>query len=146
MTPGDRTQDLNALGEPHPTENAEARHKPTVSNAERHLQRVGDRCLGGGVIAGLLGVIIIAVARDNLRDSSPPFLTFSLIIAWFSTCGAFMVTGLIERISRYPRAMQRRILERLEAVEKAMEAVPDFGQGVVLGVELRQQTVPPDRG
>lgn len=184
MGPEEHTEDLISRRRPHPAEKVAtsvvaSKARPSIDVCERSVQWSGTACLMAGIVGVLGTVIVVALGRDNLRDGSPPFLTFSILIATFCTFSAFFAAGLAERLARYGRTMDRAntlqltavvrqgerqaeaqaehaallggladvvstLAERLEALERVIEKVPDYGQTIMEGVILARSVTGDD--
>jgi hypothetical protein len=150
-----------AEAKPTPGENT---GKQTMAESEAAVQCYGWRCLTLG--ASIMGstLLVVLVFRENLRDASPPFVSFCVIMSSVALGAVFLSAGIIERLNRYGRTMDRAntlLLERMakeqrlqgrllrtdveltgqlahkvEQLERIVEKAPGYGEAFVAGMTV----------
>lgn len=159
---GSNTEDLNDLGHPHPSALSESGVESAVQKTGRRFGGIGLSLTFGPIVSLLVHLV---VNRASMADDVNMVLAICAFIV-FETAG-IMFIGLffVERIQRYPRAMLRQVMkldqaradqvdqliataqlgaQKMAAVEKAIEAVPGYGEGVIHGVQMRADALGPD--
>ncbi|HEY6117702.1 MAG TPA: hypothetical protein VI172_17240 [Candidatus Dormibacteraeota bacterium] len=163
---GGTSRDLRTLGLPDP---AEAHLKP--GDTEDDTRTRGRRSLVIGCTlagTGLIGSLIAAVIGGYSPSISPNVRLFVTLAVIAMSCAGtgFIVDGLTERRDRVARATAREqirmiadntaridvimglvgaIPARLDAMEKTLKDVPDYGKGVIDGVQMRAEAAHPYR-
>jgi hypothetical protein len=118
---GETTQDLHALGQPHPAEQPPTTTEPAISTSELSVRRYGGACIiGGCTIMGLTVIAVLAIP-DRLADLIPKMVVHTITNASMIAGSALLIAGLIERLGRYGRAMHRRLIaEQREFTERLL--------------------------
>jgi hypothetical protein len=154
-------QDALTRRRPHPAE----AHLPALEH-EWSTRRLGTRwTIAGSVIlvAGTVGTLALAVINPDFLDAATGVLFAHLSGMLVVASGASLLTaGLIERVQQQQRTLVRQamtrintnaellqtlngitdgIVPRLEAIERAIRDLPDYGQGVIDGALLRTDAV-----
>jgi hypothetical protein len=156
---GEDTRDILALGQPHPSERklAEKEREDAVQKAGRRYRRTGFTLLILACVTALAAAVIAEgqVFHNPTAQLFAGLSTFALI-----AIGAILTSaGINERRNQSTRAMLRQALargerneqrldrllqlvdsnaERLDAIERQLEKVRRFEDGVELGAELRR--------
>lgn len=163
---GGDSRDLRALGIPEPAE----MHLQT-RDRETRIRRTDRWALISGVtiiVGALLGSTGLAVATDGPTFHNPIAQMYGILtLVTLVAAGAILIAiGATGRRQRLERAMMRELMRktqgnverldvvmgivaaipgRLDAVEQALDDVPNYGKGVIEGVQMRQEALHPHR-
>jgi hypothetical protein len=135
---GGNTEDLHALGEELPAEqppDTAADGKPKLANRDRLQRRYGNLFLLAGSSVIVLTLLAILAVPEHQAFTIPPVVGDAGTGALLSIGSSFLVVGLIERLGRYARAMNRRVIEDQRAF--AVEVIAALGE---LSEQLRHVT------
>lgn len=135
-----------------------------MAASEAAVQRYGLRCIAAG--AAIMGstLLVVLVFRENLRDASPPFVSFCVIMSSVALGAVFLSAGIVERLNRYGRTMDRantlllervvkeqrlqggllrtsveltgRLAQQVEQIERTVEKAPGYGEAFVAGMTV----------
>jgi hypothetical protein len=103
--------------------------------AERDTQREGRWALVAGISLGVLDVVGASIFRASLDRDLP----YELFVAAMGCATLAIAHGVRERANRPFRQVIRHVLRRLDEVEQAVAKVPDYGLGVIDGVEMSKR-------
>ncbi|WP_433730760.1 hypothetical protein ACQP2Y_20945 [Actinoplanes sp. CA-051413] len=164
-TLGANTRDILALGHQHPAE-----HQLTDDERETRTRKFGHRCFfaGAGIdIAAVVGSLFLTLSTEGptvVNPTAQMFGVFTLIALIVSGASLVVVSG-VERLQRPQRTMARLVLaetrrahqrldtliatlgaipDRMDTLEKAIEKVPGYTEGVIHGVQLRTDALGSD--
>jgi hypothetical protein len=129
-----------------------------AARVEHDTRREGRTMLAAGLTLAGLTVVTALTCRFIAHELFPYEITNLL----YFVAAVFTVCGLYERADRRRRAGIRyaieaqekniavnqqhgdtlvKVLDRLDAMERTVAALPDYGQGVIDGVQMRQSAV-----
>ncbi len=153
-----RTEDLLALHQPHPAEQA-----IPIDEREDHTRHFGKVCLGGGLTIGILNIVgslsatIATESRLVPKTPAGAMLSTVAFVAITAIAAALIVIGGIERLNRPHRSAVRQALAgcsrvedrlrlvaeqvaplpgRLAAIERVIDKVPQYPEAVLDGIDL----------
>jgi hypothetical protein len=169
---GGTTRDILALGEPHPAEHGHApdEREDTTRRFGRRCFITGLSV----ITAAVFGAFALVIATEGPTLINPVAEMFGILtlITLIAAGVSLIVVGGVERLQRAQRASSRRTLgearranERLDVfvgtvsalpgrvealtrevrcMQDALARVPDYGRGVIDGVQVRADALGPD--
>lgn len=168
-TIGGTTRDLITLHQPHPTEHPTT---DTIEAREHLNRRYGIRAGISGATLILGTLLAVALMPENVVHATPILVAHTLIACCVAVGAVFVVAWAVERLTRYNRTLTRQTLAELHAnrrqvadltaalttltatvggfdgrftaLEHKIKELPDYGQGVIDGVQMRQDVTTPD--
>lgn len=145
-----------------------------MAASEAAVQRYGWRCTAAGSSILGLTLIVVLLFRENLRDASPPFVSFCVIMSAVALGGVFLSVGISERLNRYGRTMDRantvlldrvateqrvqgallrttaelvgHLAKRVDQIERTVEKAPGFGEAFMAGMTVARGVTDDERG